>query len=167
LQCWVGANLWLRIRQHLHLILELNSTNPNNKGWIVRPTHVFVRKSPFCGKTPLPLSGSLISATISATICAMSHGFCPPLVPWFMTSCLPLLPINRGIIWEQNERELESVRERREKCCNGSSYKCSNEIWELSRVDVIPLIHVFVLYPFSISNYMELSRGCRRFAEPR
>ena len=38
---------------------------------------VIVRKLPFCGKTPLPLSGSLISATI----CAMSHDFCSPLVP--------------------------------------------------------------------------------------
>jgi hypothetical protein len=26
---------------------------------------------------------------------------------------------------------------------------------------------MYLLYPFSISNKMDLSRGCRRFAEPR
>jgi type III secretory pathway component EscR len=41
------------------------------------------------------------------------------------------------------------------------------ESWELSLNEVILLLHVFVMYPLSISNNMELSRGRRRFAEPR
>jgi hypothetical protein len=41
------------------------------------------------------------------------------------------------------------------------------ESWELSLSEVIFLLHVFVMYLFSISNNMELSRGRRRFAEPR
>jgi hypothetical protein len=41
------------------------------------------------------------------------------------------------------------------------------ESWELSLSEVIFLLHVFVMYLFSISNNMELSRGRRRFVEPR
>jgi hypothetical protein len=35
------------------------------------------------------------------------------------------------------------------------------ESWELSLSEVILLLHVFVMYHFSIFNNMELSRGCR------
>jgi len=37
------------------------------------------------------------------------------------------------------------------------------ESWELSLSEVILLLHVLCCNPFSISNNMELSRGCRRF----
>jgi hypothetical protein len=62
-------------------------------------------------------------------------------------------------VWERVESEVKRRRE------NGSSPTANAAVCEMwvKLSEVILLLHVFVLYHFSISNNMDLSRGCRRF----
>ena len=45
----------------------------------------------------------------------------------------------------------------------GQQLQVQQESWELSLSEVILLLHVLCCNPFSISNNIDLSRGCRPF----
>jgi len=80
------------------------------------------------------------------------------------------MPIKRHVLWRANVREVrvcENVKRRRKRsCCHGQQPCCHMQqgVWAGSWVI---LLHVFIV-TFSLSLIKwTLSRGCRRFAEPR
>ena len=77
----------------------------------------------------------------------------------------PFLPINRQQESRANwvEREQGSREQERKRELQWQQLQVQQESWELSLSEVILLLHVLCCNPFSISNNMELSRGCRRF----
>jgi hypothetical protein len=77
----------------------------------------------------------------------------------------PFLPINRQQESRANwvEREQGSREQERKRELQWQQLQVQQESWKLSLSEVILLLHVLCCNPFSISNNMELSRGCRRF----
>ena len=76
----------------------------------------------------------------------------------------PCLPIKEAIIWEQRESE------RQRECVKRIERKGEElqQKWAGSWVEWMQSSSsMYLLYPFSIFNKMNLSRGCRQFAEPR
>jgi len=82
----------------------------------------------------------------------------------------PFLPINKHQESQERERDCECNREtkRENEGLQWQQLQVQQESWKLSRVYVILLLHVCVVTSFlSISNNMKLSRGYKRFVEPR
>jgi len=108
----------------------------------------------------------------------------PYLVAWFKAllalpcwqmcwSGSPCLPIKEACFWEQSESVWEwsdeKKRERGVAAMGSSPAAICSRVCELG-VEfewMWSSSSMYILYPFSISNKMNLSRGCRRFAEPR
>jgi hypothetical protein len=84
------------------------------------------------------------------------------------------MPIKKTFLKSKDKEKTCVCKRVKRKSCNSNSLaaiptatRAAMKVGELSRVDVIVLLHVFILYHFSISNKIDLSRGCRRFVEPR